>query len=111
MKNLILFAALIFTAAACGEKKGSPELKALLDGQALVVDVRTPAEFAAGHHPRAVNIPVTEVESRLSEFGDKAKPVVVYCGSGVRSGRAKQALEAAGYARVTNAGGFRDLPR
>lgn len=110
MRKLILAAAVIFTAAACGEKKGNSDLKALLDGKALVVDVRTPGEFASGHHPRAVNIPVDEVDSRIAEFGDKAKPVVVYCQSGNRSGRAKRMLEAAGFTSVTNAGGFRDLP-
>jgi phage shock protein E len=89
---------------------GQSELKALLDGKATVVDVRTPAEFAAGHHPRAKNIPVDELESRLAEFGDKSKPVVVYCASGNRSGRAKQILEAAGFQNVVNAGGYRDLP-
>ena len=123
-KTLILVAAMAFT-AYCEKKTEAPaaapapvpaqnnqtDLKALLDGKALVVDVRTPGEFASGHHPRAVNIPIDQVESRIAEFGDKKKPVVVYCGSGVRSGRAKGILEAAGYTSVTNAGGFRDLPR
>lgn len=110
MKKLVILAAVVFTAAACGEKKGNTDLKALLDGQALVVDVRTPGEFASGHHPRAVHIPVDEVESRLKEFGDKTKPVVVYCQSGNRSGQAKRTLEANGFTAVTNAGGYRDLP-
>lgn len=110
-----------FAVAQCGKDAGSTvqadtgnsgraRLKALLDGKATVVDVRTPAEFAAGHHPRAVNIPVDQVESRLKEFGDKSRPVVVYCASGARSGHAKRVLEAAGFTDVTNAGGFRDLP-
>ena len=110
MKQTILIATAFFTVAACAKKPEGAKLKALLDGEALVVDVRTPAEFAAGHHPRAVNIPVDEVQGRLSEFGDKKKPVVVYCQSGNRSGRAKQTLEAAEFTAVTNAGGFRDLP-
>lgn len=97
-------------AAATPMSSGQSELKALLDGKATVVDVRTPAEFAAGHHPRAKNIPVDEVQSRIAEFGDKSKPVVVYCASGNRSGRAKQVLLAAGYKDVTNAGGYHDLP-
>lgn len=88
---------------------GRAQLKALLD-KATVVDVRTPAEFAAGHHPRAINIPVDQVQSRLAEFGDKSKPVVVYCASGSRSGHAKRLLEAAGFRDVTNAGGFYNLP-
>lgn len=96
--------------AAVPMTSAQSELKALLDGKGTVVDVRTPAEFASGHHPRAINIPVDQVESRLAEFGDKSKPVVVYCASGSRSGRAKQILENAGYKQVINAGGFRDLP-
>lgn len=109
MKKAILFAAVLFTAAACA-KKPDAAVKQLLDGGALVVDVRTPGEYAAGHHPRAINIPVDQVENRLAEFGDKTKPVVVYCQSGTRSSRAKSALEANGFTSVTNAGGFRDLP-
>lgn len=120
MKKFILLAAVAFAGAACGKETEiksaaatpavqSP-LKALLDGKALVVDVRTPGEFASGHHSRAVNIPVDQVESRIKEFGDKSKPIVVYCASGVRSSRAKQTLESAGYTSVINAGGFRDLP-
>lgn len=97
-------------AAAAPLSSGQSELKALLDGKATVVDVRTPGEFASGHHPRAKNIPVDQVQSRIAEFGDKSKPVVVYCASGNRSGYAKQVLLAAGYKEVINGGGFRDLP-
>ncbi|MCX7632825.1 MAG: rhodanese-like domain-containing protein [Turneriella sp.] len=95
---------------AQSESQSRKELKELLEGKALVVDVRTPAEFAAGHHPRAINIPVDQVPARLKEFGDKSRPIVVYCASGGRSGHAKRILESAGYQRVINAGGLRDLP-
>lgn len=76
---------------------------------ALVVDVRTPEEFKTGHLPGAVNIPVAEVEKRIAEFGDKSKPVVVYCRAGRRSGTAKGLLEKAGYTDVSNGGGYYDL--
>lgn len=120
MKKLIILAVVAAATVACGKETGTPAasaapatqspVKELLDGKALVVDVRTPGEFASGHHPRAVNIPIDQVESRLKEFGDKSQPIVVYCASGVRSSRAKQTLESAGYSSVINAGGFRDLP-
>ncbi|MFO1469647.1 MAG: rhodanese-like domain-containing protein [Turneriella sp.] len=58
-----------------------------------------------------MNVPIDQVQSRMAEFGDKKKPVVVYCASGIRSGRAKGMLEAAGYTSVTNGGGFNDLPK
>lgn len=120
MKKLVLLAVVAAATVACGKDVGTAAgaatpavqspVKEWLDGKALVVDVRTPGEFASGHHPRAVNIPVDQVESRLKEFGAKSQPIVVYCASGVRSSRAKQALESAGYSSVINAGGFRDLP-
>ena len=65
---------------------------------ALILDVRTPEEYAKGHVPGALNIPHTEVEARLSELaGDKDRPVVVYCERGKRAGMAEATLAAAGY--------------
>lgn len=88
--------------------------KDLIAKGAVVLDVRTPEEFADGHLPNATNIPVHEVARRISEVdqlvgGDKTRPVVAYCASGARSARAKAALEAAGYTNVVNGGGFDDL--
>jgi rhodanese-related sulfurtransferase len=86
----------------------------LIAGGALVLDVRTPDEYAGGHVPNATNVPVQDVAQRIAEVdnlvgGDKAKPVVVYCAAGRRAAKAKQALEAAGYTNVVNGGGFDDL--
>lgn len=77
---------------------------------ALVIDVRTPEEFQDEHFDGAVNIPVEDVMRRLSEFGDKSKPVVVYCATGSRSAYAARFLRSAGYADVINAGGLYDMP-
>lgn len=87
------------------------EAKMAAANGALVVDVRTPQEFAGQHYPGAVNIPVDQVQSRLKEFGDKNSPVVVYCQSGGRSAMAKQILESAGFTKVTNGGGVADMMR
>ena len=76
---------------------------------ALVVDVRTSAEFATGHHAAATNLPVQEIQSRLAELGDKGRAIVVYCRSGNRSSTAKQILEAAGFTDVTNGGSLGDV--
>lgn len=77
---------------------------------ALVVDVRTPEEFQDEHYDGAVNIPVEDVMRRLDEFGEKSKPVVVYCATGSRSAYAARFLRSAGYADVINAGGLYDMP-
>lgn len=81
---------------------------------AVVVDVRTPEEFAEGHLPKATNIPIQDFAQRIAEVDtlvgtDKTRPTVVYCASGNRSGKAKQQLEAAGYTEVVNGGGLDDL--
>jgi len=64
---------------------------------ALLLDVRTPAEFAGGHLQGAKNIPVDELAGRLAELGSKETPVVVYCRSGGRSNRALGMLHKAGF--------------
>ena len=86
----------------------------LISQGALVLDVRTPDEFADGHVPSATNIAVQEVGARRAEIdqmvgGDRSRPVVVYCASGGRAAKAKAQLEAAGYTHVVNGGGYDDL--
>lgn len=78
--------------------------RALVEGGARLVDVRSPAEHAAGHIRGSVNIPVSDLASRTSELGDKAKPVVVYCASGMRSASAKGILKRAGFSDVHDLG-------
>jgi len=67
---------------------------------AVILDVRTEAEFGSGHVPGAVNIPHDELASRLSELSSTDQPVVVYCRSGKRAGVASAVLVAAGYTQV-----------
>jgi rhodanese-related sulfurtransferase len=70
----------------------------------VLVDVRSPEEFAAGHLPGAINIPVGEVRARASEIGTRDRPVVTYCRSGGRSARAAATLRELGFERVLNLG-------
>ncbi len=71
----------------------------------LLLDVRTPEEFASGHIPGAVNISVDSLSQRLSEV-PQDKPVVVYCRSGNRSNQAAQILDQAGYTQIYDLGGI-----
>lgn len=64
---------------------------------ALLLDVRTAAEFAEAHVPRALNVPVQELAARLGELGPTSRPIVVYCRSGGRSAMASIILRQAGY--------------
>ena len=75
----------------------------LVEGGACLVDVRDPDEFANGHLPNAVNIPVHSIGERSAEF--MGKPVVLYCASGLRSQTAWKQLKSLG-ADVHNLGSF-----
>jgi len=86
------------------------EIKAMLEGRALVVDVRNPDEFAAAHYRRAINVPVGEILHRLKDFGDTNQPIVVYAEKGVRSWQAKRILNAEGFTQVVDAGRLSELP-
>ncbi|NLD56302.1 MAG: rhodanese-like domain-containing protein [Burkholderiaceae bacterium] len=65
------------------------------DQDAVIVDVRPSAEYAAGHLPNARNIAADELAKRAGDL-PKGKPVIVVCGTGNRAGRAASALRAAG---------------
>ena len=77
------------------------------DSGAVVLDVRTPAEFAAGHLPNARNIPLAELEKRAGELPAN-KPVLVCCTSGMTSSRATGVLRKAGRDDVFNLSGGLD---
>ena len=71
----------------------------LINDGAVVLDVREPAEFTAGHLANSRNIPTAQLDQRLAEL-PAGKPVVVVCASGSRAGRAAAALRKAGRADV-----------
>ena len=82
-----------------------PELK---KNGAVLVDVRSLAEFASGNAPGTINIPLQEIGSRLAEI-PKNVPVVLCCASGTRSGMAAMVLKKHGYSNVHNVGTWRKL--
>jgi NADPH-dependent 2,4-dienoyl-CoA reductase/sulfur reductase-like enzyme/rhodanese-related sulfurtransferase len=78
-------------------------LAAPADERPVLVDVRTPLEFARGHIPGAVNIPVDELRSRLGEL-PRNRDIAVYCQVGQRGYLATRVLRQAGF-RAANIGG------
>ena len=67
----------------------------------LVLDVREPAEVAAGRLPNAVHIPLSQLKARGAEIAKHAaRPVIVYCERGVRSGAAVSTLSGLGFTHV-----------
>jgi phage shock protein E len=76
---------------------------------ATLVDVREVGEFQMGHAENAINIPLSSLQQRLTEFEQMSKPIIVYCQSGNRSGMAAAILSARGVQEVYNGGGLRQI--
>ena len=77
----------------------------------IILDVRTPEEFADKHIPGAVNIPnETIAAEEIPELPDKDQLILVYCRSGNRSKQASEKLAALGYTNVVEFGGINSWP-
>lgn len=77
------------------------ELTNAPDGSHLLIDVRTPMEFAAGALPGAVNFPLDSLRERIHEIPTD-RPIVLYCGVGLRGYLASNILQLNGYTNVRN---------
>ena len=73
---------------------------------AFLIDVRDPDEFASGHIPGAVNLPLQQFMKIGDVVSDKNAPLFVYCKSGARSKRACTGFTKLGYTNVKNIGGI-----
>ena len=83
-----------------------------LINMSLLIDVRTPEEFAERHAEGAVNIPLSDIDGgELGMLKDlpKETPIGLYCRSGGRAGVARNLLIVLGFADVKNLGGLDDL--
>lgn len=87
----------------------SADFRQLLKDGAIIVDVRTPNEFAGGHIKGAINIPVDQISSNLSKLKNKEQVIITCCASGMRSSSARGILQKAGYTHVHNGGGWNAL--
>ena len=77
----------------------------------IILDVRTPEEFADKHIPGAINIPNETIgKEEVPELPDKDQLILVYCRSGNRSKQAAEKLVALGYNKIVEFGGINDWP-
>lgn len=89
------------------------EAKARMDSgdPLLVIDVRTPEEYAAGHIKGAVNVPLDTIgEGTKETLSDPGYELLLYCRSGNRSRTAAMAMAALGYTNVYDFGGVNAWP-
>jgi len=77
----------------------------------IILDVRTPEEFADKHIPDAINIPNETIGTEdIPELPNKEQLILVYCRSGNRSKQASEKLVALGYTNIVEFGGINDWP-
>jgi phage shock protein E len=93
-----------------GEAELNAAVTALQSPDAVLIDVRTAEEFAAGALPGAEQIDLEQIATRISAIApEKSTPIVLYCRSGRRSSIAEESLQAMGYSNLINAGGYDEL--
>ncbi|WP_426207646.1 rhodanese-like domain-containing protein [Massilia sp. TWP1-3-3] len=82
-----------------GKRASATEVVQIINrGKHVLVDIRTPEEFAAGHLRDAKNIPLADFDKRIGELDkSKSKSIVVVCQSGARADKAVRLLQAAGF--------------
>ena len=75
----------------------------LNDSNIVILDVRNPGEYRNGHIPKAINIPINEIQGRLSEISlYRNSAILVYCASGSRSIKAADFLSRNGFKKIYN---------
>lgn len=116
MKNVVLYVVMVtgLTALFVWLKgrntervPSSPAMVVSPEGDAarevLLVDVRTPEEYHAGHKEGALNLPVDEVEQLAPQLlPDKNAVILLYCRTGKRADKAMETLRKMGYSHVEN---------
>ena len=121
MKKLIpiLLSALMFTGCAGTSNNQTNTYRQITMDEAvtmmaqetgyIILDVRRPDEFAAGHIPNAINVPNESIgTSDIPELPDKDQLIMVYCRSGRRSKEASEKLVKLGYTNIVEFGGILD---
>ena len=122
----VLLAAAALTAFGCGQSSAATgsdggqtafrrvtgdEAQKMMESETgyLIVDVRTPQEYAEGHIPHAINVPLDTIGTNPpAELPDKAQMIFVYCRSGARSMTASNKLAQMGYTNIVEMGGIKD---
>ena len=121
MKKLIpiLLSALMFTGCAGTSNSQTNTYRSITMDEAatmmaqetdyIILDVRRPDEFAAGHIPNAINVPNETIgTAEIPELPDKDQIIMVYCRSGRRSKEASEKLVKLGYTNIVEFGGILD---
>ena len=81
----------------------------LVKDGAIIIDVRTAAEYKKAHIDGAKNIPLAEFGHRVKEYTNKEEVYITCCTAGMRSASARSIMKRTGYKKVYNGGGWTGL--
>ncbi len=87
-----------------GDKSGELIKEALTKNNTKIIDVREKHEYDAGHADKAINMPLSQIDSFIPEIKKMSGTKLLYCKSGMRSGVATAKLKKAGVENVINVG-------
>jgi phage shock protein E len=111
MIRILLLSLVLMAQPALAAVELTPAPVAKVAGR-YVIDVRTQKEWDQGHVEGALFIPHDVIGARIEQvLPDRGAPIALYCGSGVRSGKALETLKAMGYRNLENLGGLEDARR
>jgi len=77
----------------------------------LIIDAHSEDEFYSGYIENSLNIPLSELPSKLDYFKGKDQAIITCCASGIRSAGAQIFLSSKGYTNLVNGGGWSNLER
>ncbi|MEC4049576.1 rhodanese-like domain-containing protein [Flavobacterium sp. SUN046] len=86
----------------------SESVKEFMDKGAVIIDVRTPAEYSGGHIKGSKNIPLNTIGNQIDALKKSNKPIIACCASGMRSAQATSILKSNGI-EAMNGGGWSSL--
>ena len=100
LKTIVCIACLLFAQALFAESNP------------VIIDVRSTEEYNSGHIENAWHMPHTEIGTLITKKNiAKDTPIILYCRSGGRAGKAKKVLSQMGYTAVKNGGGLKDMQK
>jgi rhodanese-related sulfurtransferase len=83
-------------------------LQEVVSNGAVILDVRTKAEYQSGHLKNSINIPIDKLSQNIKKLS-KNKPIITCCASGARSASARKMLKSNGFEKVYNGGSWYSL--
>ncbi len=90
-------------------EEGTEDTKAVSSDGPIILDVRTPMEFAMGAHPKAINVDLDGLGQWASSIEDKNREIILYCASGARSSYGVRILKQMGFSNVQNGGSLHSM--